>query len=97
MSRELRTRPALLLRRWANWWLIVLAQRGLAVEQRFLALCAYCGRVRDDTGNWLEIPVAVARRFHLDSGPPVTHGAWPDCFTKSNRDLFYASWRRTTV
>jgi hypothetical protein len=81
-SRELRARSPLPLRRWANWWRIVRSWRGVPVEQRFLALCAYCGRVRLPGGQWEEIPLAVARRFHLDSGPQVTHGVCPDCFAR---------------
>ena len=52
------------------------------MEQRFLAVCAYCGRVRAPGGKWEEIPRAVARRFHIDSGPQVTHGVCPTCFAK---------------
>jgi hypothetical protein len=81
-ARELRARPALLLRRWATWWRIVRSWRGTPVEQRFLALCAYCGHVRVPGGEWEEIPRAVARRFHIDSDPQVTHGVCPDCFAK---------------
>jgi hypothetical protein len=55
-SLELRARPVLLLRSWANWWRIVWAWRGLPVEQRFLAVCSYCGRVRVSGGRWEEIP-----------------------------------------
>jgi hypothetical protein len=81
-SRELRTRSALLLRRWANWWRIVRAWRGMQAEHRFLSVCAYCGRVHIPGANWEEIPPTVARRFHIDSGPQVTHGVCPDCFAK---------------
>ena len=81
-ARAWRTRSALLLRRWANWWSIVRGWHGVPVEQRFLAVCAYCGRVRAPGGKWEEIPRAVARRFHIDSGPQVTHGVCPTCFAK---------------
>jgi hypothetical protein len=79
---DLRARPALLLHRWGNWWRIVWSWRGMPVEQRFLALCAYCGRVRLPGGDWEQISPAVARRFHIDSGPQVTHGVCPECFAK---------------
>ena len=79
---DLRTRSTLLLHRWANWWRIVRAWRGVPVERRFLAVCAYCGRARLQTGEWEEIPSIVAGRFHIVSGPQVTHGVCPDCFTK---------------
>jgi hypothetical protein len=81
-ARELRTPPALLLHRWANWWRIVRSWRGTPVEQRFLVLCAYCGRVRLPGGDWEEIPRAVTRRFHVVSGPQVTHGVCPACFAR---------------
>ena len=79
---DLRARPALQLHRWGNWWRIVWAWRGMPVGQRFLGLCAYCGRVRLPGGEWEEIPPTVTRRFHLNSGPQVTHGVCPDCFAK---------------
>jgi len=77
-----RARPTLLLHRWGNWWRIVWAWRGMPVGERFLALCSYCGRVRLPGGKWEEIPATVTRRFHLNSGPQVTHGVCPDCFAK---------------
>jgi hypothetical protein len=79
-SRELRARSALLLRRWANWWRIV--RRWRHGPEHLLPVCAYCSRVRDQDGDWVEIPSAVARRFHLDSGPQVTHGVCPACLAK---------------
>jgi hypothetical protein len=79
---DLHARPALLLHRWANWWRIVRGWRGTPVGHRFLVLCAYCGRVRLPSGEWEEIPSTVARGFHIDSGPQVTHGVCPACYAE---------------
>jgi hypothetical protein len=58
-SRELRTRSAMLLHTWSNWWRVVWAWRSVSVGERFLAVCAYCSRVRDHNAA-----------THLDNGTP---------------------------
>ena len=84
-SWDLRDRSADLLHRWASWWRVVAAWRGVPVAQRFVAVCAYCARVRVPGGSWEEIPNFVSRRFRLSSGPQVTHSVCPGCLTKIDR------------
>jgi hypothetical protein len=86
-SWDLRTRSAYLLHRWGNWWRIVWAWRSAPVADRFLALCSYCGCVRDHSGRWVEIPPEIARRFHLDSGPQVTHSVCTHCLVRVESSL----------
>jgi hypothetical protein len=58
-SRELRTRSAMLLHRWSNWWRDVWDSGSISVGEGFLAVCAYCSRVRDHNAA-----------THLDNGTP---------------------------
>jgi hypothetical protein len=58
------------------WWRIVWAWRGLPVEQRFLAVCAYCGRVRVSGGlhagvSHDTLPSAAGRHALAEFGDPV--------------------------
>jgi PAS domain S-box-containing protein len=43
-----------------------------------LPICAWCKRVRDDTGYWEEVGAYISER----TGAEVTHGICPDCLAE---------------
>lgn len=40
-----------------------------------LPICAWCHKVRDDSGYWEKVEAFIAR----NTGSMITHGACPDC------------------
>jgi PAS domain S-box-containing protein len=49
-----------------------------------LPICASCKRIREDSGNWLQIEAYISRH----SEARFTHGVCPDCGKKLYGDLF---------
>ena len=48
-----------------------------------LSICAYCKRVKDETGDWPEIETYVARHSYAS----FSHGLCPDCFDRMKKQL----------
>jgi hypothetical protein len=48
-----------------------------------IPICAYCKRVRDDAGFWLQVDAYVQEHTHAE----FSHGVCPECIEKACRDL----------
>jgi hypothetical protein len=48
-------------------------------EERVVACCSYCGRVRTGEGDWGAIPGHVIHALYDSSAVMLTHGTCPDC------------------
>lgn len=60
------------------------ALRKIKIYEKFLPICAYCKKIRDDsgkepgTGRWLEIEEYLCQK----SGTDLSHGCCPECLEK---------------
>jgi DNA-binding response OmpR family regulator len=58
------------------------AQRKIKVYEKFLPICVYCKKIRDDTGarpgtgRWLQLEEYLSQK----SGVELTHGCCPECY-----------------
>jgi PAS domain S-box-containing protein len=43
--------------------------------RRLLPLCSWCGRIRDESGEWSDLPTYIARREKTT----ISHGICPNC------------------
>jgi hypothetical protein len=58
------------------------ASVSLTIEPHFLPICAWCKRIREDTGYWSQIETYI----HDHSGAEFTHGICPDCVSQMARN-----------
>ena len=69
-----------LLQAWEAWWGL---RRDLSLappEARWITVCSYCHRFRDNAGKWHELPPNLPDRPHI--GVDLTHGICPDCLAR---------------
>jgi hypothetical protein len=52
----------------------------------FLVCCMECSRVKMASGEWVAIPPALGRTFHLSLITQLSHGLCPECRAKLAED-----------
>ena len=52
------------------------------LEKKFIAICSWCKKIRDDAGTWVQINPPI-----INSYTNFTHGFCPDCFRKTLAEL----------
>lgn len=60
-----------------------LAQQSVKVLRTLLPICAWCQRIRDDSGAWETMEDFVAR----EAGARITHGLCKDCYERQMAGL----------
>jgi len=53
-------------------------------SDRFISICGFCKRVRDDTGRWVKIESYITDSFGIE----FTHGICPECTRKNYPDYY---------
>jgi hypothetical protein len=86
-AQELWAQSARTWNTWQQWWRMWQHLRALPPDHRLVPVCSSCGRFRDETGAWHELPPKMSDRFHVDGPLQVTHGICTDCFAKALDDL----------
>jgi hypothetical protein len=66
------------LREQREHWRVLLAER-LANPDLFMSCCAYCSRMRIQTGEWVAIPAGVGTLLRDRNVPFLSHGVCPGC------------------
>ena len=51
-------------------------------EEKFISICAWCEKVQDESGSWIQISSYIKRRY-----ANFTHGYCPDCFARTLGEL----------
>jgi ActR/RegA family two-component response regulator len=66
--------------------------RKIKLYEKFLPICMYCRKIRDDTGTlpgcgrWLQVEEYLRQK----SGVDMTHGCCPECYGKLKQDWLKA-------
>lgn len=55
---------------------------GIMTPQVYTKICAWCGRVENDYGKWVE-----DTRYGLEGEAVLTHGMCPECYEAQTNEL----------
>jgi len=65
------------------------ARAELSSLSGLLPMCAWCKKIRDDDGYWLQVEGYLANRTDAE----FSHAMCPDCFDRIQADMPDAKWR----
>jgi hypothetical protein len=58
---------------WSEFW---------ASPNRMLVCCAYCARLRRNTGEWVAIHTALSESLHRSDAGVLSHAFCPECIAR---------------
>jgi hypothetical protein len=65
---------------WARWraaW-----TEAVARPNHLLVCCAYCWRMRRDSGEWVEVPAEVSEALQHVPSAEISHSFCPECIAR---------------
>jgi hypothetical protein len=63
-------------------WYVTRQRHHIATLERLLPVCAWCKRIRDESGTWQPLDRYLSERANL----AFTHGICPDCLRKQKAE-----------